>query len=198
MQIDLTKSKVICIGRNYVEHIHELNNEIPDSPVIFIKPNSSIAKNLKLSSARETHYECEIVFAFDNDSNIKAVGLGLDLTDRNVQSKLKSKGLPWELAKAFDNSAVISDFVKINNQDVEFLSFKAYKNSSLIQQGSYDLMIYKPQQIIDFLKQNEITIAENDLLMTGTPKGVGVVSIDDKFRIELFCKDKKILETTFG
>ncbi|MBK2106677.1 fumarylacetoacetate hydrolase family protein [Francisella philomiragia] len=198
MQIDLTKSKVVCVGRNYVEHIHELNNEVPESPVIFIKPNSSISKNLRLSSAREIHYECEIVFAFDHDSNIKAVGLGLDLTDRNLQSKLKAKGLPWELAKAFDNSAVISEFVKINNQDIEFLNFKAYKNNSLIQQGSYDLMIYKPQQIIDFLRQNEISVAENDLLMTGTPKGVGVVNEDDKFRIELFCKYRKILETTFG
>lgn len=155
-------------------------------------------KNLRLSSAREIHYECEIVFAFDHDSNIKAVGLGLDLTDRNLQSKLKAKGLPWELAKAFDNSAVISEFVKINNQDIEFLNFKAYKNNSLIQRGGYDLMIYKPQQIIDFLRQNEISVAENDLLMTGTPKGVGVVNEDDKFRIELFCKDRKILETTFG
>ncbi|MBK2029312.1 fumarylacetoacetate hydrolase family protein [Francisella noatunensis] len=198
MQIDLTKSKVVCVGRNYVEHIHELNNEVPESPVIFIKLNSSISKNLRLSSAREIHYECEIVFAFDHDSNIKAVGLGLDLTDRNLQSKLKAKGLPWELAKAFDNSAVISEFVKINNQDIEFLNFKAYKNNSLIQRGGYDLMIYKPQQIIDFLRQNEISVAENDLLMTGTPKGVGVVNEDDKFRIELFCKDRKILETTFG
>lgn len=93
---------------------------------------------------------------------------------------------------------MISEFVKINNHDIEFLNFKAYKNNSLIQQGSYDLMIYKPQQIIDFLKQNEISVAENDLLMTGTPKGVGVVNEDDKFRIELFCKDRKILETTFG
>lgn len=198
MQIDLTKSKVVCVGRNYVEHIHELNNEVPESPVIFIKPNSSISKNLRLSSTREIHYECEIVFAFDHDSNIKAVALGLDLTDRNLQSKLKTNGLPWELAKAFDNSAVISEFVEIDSQDIEFLNFKAYKNNILIQQGSYDLMIYKPQQIIDFLSQNEISVAENDLLMTGTPKGVGVVNQGDKFRIELFCKDRKILETTFG
>ncbi|BCL52781.1 2-keto-4-pentenoate hydratase [Francisella tularensis subsp. holarctica] len=197
MQIDLTKSKVICVGRNYVEHIHELNNEVPDNPVIFIKPNSSITKTRKLSSKRETHYECEIVFIFDNNSNIKAVGLGLDLTDRNLQSKLKAKGLPWELAKAFDNSAVISEFVAIDSKDIAFLNFKACKNDILIQQGSYDLMIYKPQQIIDFLQQNEISICENDLLMTGTPKGVGVVNTGDKFKIELFCRDKKILATTF-
>ncbi|APC91525.1 MULTISPECIES: fumarylacetoacetate hydrolase family protein [Francisella] len=197
MQFDLTKSKVICVGRNYVEHIHELNNEFPDNPVIFIKPNSSITKTLKLSSKREIHYECEIVFAFDNNSNIKAVGLGLDLTDRNLQSKLKAKGLPWELAKSFDNSAVVSEFVSITNAEIAFLNFKAYKNDALIQQGSYDLMIYKPLQIIDFLHQSEISICENDLLMTGTSKGVGIVNIGDRFKIELFCKDKKILAITF-
>ena len=92
---------------------------------------------------------------------------------------------------------MISEFVDINSEDIAFLNFKAYKNDTLIQQGSYDLMIYKPQQIIDFLQQSEISICENDLLITGTPKGVGVVNIGDRFKIELFCKDKKILATTF-
>ncbi|MBD5784536.1 fumarylacetoacetate hydrolase family protein, partial [Francisella tularensis] len=123
----------------------------------------------------------------DNYSNIKAGGLGVDLTERNEQSKLKAKGLPCELAKAFDNSAVISEFVAIDSKDIAFFNFKAYKNDILIQQGSYYLMIYKPQQSIDFLQQNEISICENDLLMTGTPKGFGVVNTGDKFKIELFC-----------
>lgn len=92
---------------------------------------------------------------------------------------------------------MISEFVAINIEDIAFLNFKAYKNDTLIQKGSYDLMIYKPQQIMDFLQQSEISICENDLLMTGTPKGVGVVNISDRFKIELFCKDKKILATTF-
>ncbi|QIV96234.1 2-keto-4-pentenoate hydratase/2-oxohepta-3-ene-1,7-dioic acid hydratase in catechol pathway [Allofrancisella inopinata] len=196
-KIDTSKSKVICVGRNYVEHIQELNNEIPDNPVIFIKPNSSVARSLKLLSGRELHYECEIVFAFDGKSQIKAVGLGLDITDRNLQSKLKSKGLPWELAKSFNGSAVISDFVEIGTLDIPFLSFKAYKNNQLIQEGSYDLMIYKPNQIINFLKNNNISICENDLLMTGTPKGVGVINYNDKFKLELFCKDSIILEAFF-
>ncbi|MDE4974014.1 fumarylacetoacetate hydrolase family protein, partial [Francisella tularensis] len=96
------------------------------------------------SSKRETHYECEIVFIFDNNTNIKAVGLVLDLTDRNLQSKLKAKELPWELAKDFDNSAVISEFVAIDSKDIAFLNFKSYNNDILIKQGSYYLMIYKP------------------------------------------------------
>lgn len=197
MKIDTSKSKVICIGRNYVEHIHELNNEIPKSPVIFLKPNSSISKTLRLTDKREIHYECEIVFSFDNQSRIKAVGVGLDLTDRKLQSRLKVNGLPWELAKAFDNSAVISDLVEIPESDILKLSFKAYKNNTLIQHGSYELMMYKPNQIIDFLKDNNISICKNDLLMTGTPKGVGIINIGDKFKIELFCDNNKILETNF-
>lgn len=191
------KSKVICVGRNYVEHIYELNNETPENPVIFLKPNSSISKTLKLSDKREIHYECEIVFSFDNKSKIKAVGVGLDLTDRKLQSTLKAKGLPWELAKAFDNSAVISDFVEISENETPKLSFKAYKNDILIQYGNYELMMYKPGQIIEFLKDNDISICENDLLMTGTPKGVGIVGINDKFKIKLFCDNNKILETNF-
>ncbi|AJC48914.1 fumarylacetoacetate hydrolase family protein [Allofrancisella guangzhouensis] len=196
-KIDISKSKVICVGRNYVEHIRELNNEIPDNPIIFIKPNSSVAKSLKLLPDRELHYECEIIFAFDGKSQIKAVGLGLDITDRDLQSKLKSKGLPWELAKSFDGSAVISDFVKIDLLNIPFLSFKAYKNNQLIQEGSYHLMIYKPNQIIEFLKYNNISICENDLLMTGTPKGVGVINHNDKFKLELFCKNSRVLEAFF-
>lgn len=129
MQIDLTKSKVVCGGRNYVKHIHELNNEVPDNSVILIKPNSSITKTIKLSSTIEAHYECEIVFAFDNNSNIKAVGLGLDLTDRNLQLTLKAKWLPRELAKAFDSSTVISKFIAINSEDIAFLNFKTHSNT---------------------------------------------------------------------
>ena len=197
MKLDTTKSKVICVGRNYVEHIKELNNETPTNPVIFIKPNSSISSSLKLLENRELHYECEIVLAFDKNSNVKAVGVGLDVTDRDLQSKLKAKQLPWELAKSFDGSAIISDFVSIETNDISNLHFKAYKNGNLIQEGGYELMIYKPKEIVDFLKDNAISICENDLLMTGTPKGVGVINQGDEFYIELFWKENKILEVNF-
>jgi len=197
MKLDTTKSKVICVGRNFVEHIKELNNETPTNPVIFIKPNSSIATSLKLLEKRELHYECEIVLAFDEHRRVKAVGLGLDITDRDLQSKLKAKQLPWELAKSFDGSAVISNFVSIKSDDIQYLHFKAYKNDELIQEGSYGLMIYKPDYIVDFLKKSSISICENDLLMTGTPKGVGVINYGDEFYIELFCKENKILDVNF-
>lgn len=197
MKLDTTKSKVICVGRNFVEHIKELNNETPTNPVIFIKPNSSISTSLNLLENRELHYECEMIFAFDNNSNIKAVGLGLDITYRDLQSKLKAKQLPWELAKSFDGSAVISNFVKIDANDIQYFYFKAYKNNNHIQEGSYDLMIYKPEKIVDFLKSSSISICENDLLMTGTPKGVGVINHGDEFYIELFCKENKILDVNF-
>ncbi len=198
MLIYTSKSKVICIGRNYVEHIHELNNQIPTSPVIFIKPNTAISNHINLPKNRnQLHYEAEIVFAFDKNGSIKAVGLGLDLTDRNLQSELKSKGLPWELAKSFDGSAVLSEFVEMSNLDITKLSFKAYKNGNLIQSGDYKQMIYKPDLIIDFLAKNSISIKENDFLMTGTPKGVGVIEQGDIFEIELFCENKRILITKF-
>ena len=197
MKLNTTKSKVICVGRNFVEHIKELNNEAPTNPVIFIKPNSSISTSLNLLENRELHYECEIVLAFDEYSKVKAVGLGLDITDRDLQSKLKAKQLPWELAKSFDGSAVISDFVSIEVGDIPHLYFKAYKNSSLIQEGSYNLMIYKPQDIVGFLKESSLSICEDDLLMTGTPKGVGIINQGDEFYIELFCKENKILDVNF-
>ncbi|QLE78393.1 fumarylacetoacetate hydrolase family protein [Francisella sp. Scap27] len=197
MMINTTNSKVVCVGRNYVEHINELNNEIPSNPVIFIKPNTAISKSLKLIKGRELHYECEIIFAFDRSSKICAVGVGLDITDRDLQSELKAKKLPWELAKSFDNSAVISDFITIDESKVPYLSFKAYKNGKLIQHGSYDLMMYKPQQVIDFLKKSNISLCQNDLLMTGTPKGVGIINPDDTFILELSCNEEVILEAEF-
>ena len=197
MKLDTKKSKVICVGRNFVEHIKELNNETPINPVIFIKPNSSISTSLKLLENRELHYECEIVLAFDEQSKVKAVGLGLDITDRDLQATLKAKQLPWELAKSFDGSAVISRFVSIKAKDLPHLHFKAYKNDKFIQAGSYDLMIYKPNHIVNFLKESSVSICENDLLMTGTPKGVGIINYGDEFYIELFCKETKILDVNF-
>ena len=194
---DISKSKVVCIGRNYIEHIHELQNEIPTNPVIFIKPNSAISNTIMLHSNIETHYETEMVFHFGSSHNVDGVAIGLDLTDRNLQSDLKAKGLPWELAKAFDGSAVISEFVRINSNNITKLSFKSYKNNTLVQAGNYNQMIYKPDLILDFLKKNNISFLEHDLLMSGTPKGVGIINKGDTFRVELFCENELILETIF-
>jgi 2-keto-4-pentenoate hydratase/2-oxohepta-3-ene-1,7-dioic acid hydratase in catechol pathway len=194
---DTSKSKIVCIGRNYIEHIDELQNEIPTNPVIFIKPNSAISSSINLHSNIETHYETEMVFRFDSNNNVDGVAIGLDLTDRNLQSDLKSKGLPWELAKSFDGSAVIGEFVKTDCNNIDKLSFKSYKNNTLVQSGNYNQMIYKPNFILDFLKKNNISFLDNDLLMSGTPKGVGIINNGDTFRVELFCENELILETIF-
>ena len=190
-------SKVVCIGRNYIEHIKELDNETPKSPVIFIKPNTSITDKINLPKNREIHYECEIVLKINSDSKIIAVGVGLDLTDRSLQSKLKAKGLPWELAKGFDGATILSDFVEINENDIPKLSMKAYKNNELVQHANYDLMIYKPQQILEYLKEMSISLTETDCLMTGTPKGVGIIEQTDTFKLDLYLEDKIILSKEF-
>ncbi|MDG1121177.1 MAG: fumarylacetoacetate hydrolase family protein, partial [Glaciecola sp.] len=108
----VTPSKIVCIGRNYVDHINELGNEMPTEPVIFIKPNSAITDTITFDLQEDIHYEAELTFVVQGGA-LSGVGIGLDLTKRAVQSQLKAKGLPWERAKAFDGSAVLSDFVTI-------------------------------------------------------------------------------------
>lgn len=171
-------TKVICIGRNYVDHIHELGNEIPEQPVVFLKPNSAISTSLNSFHQETLHYEGEICFVIEN-KQLAYVGFGLDLTKRTLQSKLKSKGLPWERAKAFDGSAVFSDFVPLV-ENINGLSLELEINDQLIQQGGVELMMNKPQAILDEL-QTFMTLEDGDIIMTGTPKGVGKINKADKF-----------------
>jgi len=182
-------NKIVCIGRNYVEHIKELGNEIPSAMVIFNKPNSAISQELKFFYD-DTRFECEICFLI-KDKSIKGVGIGLDLTHASIQNNLKAKGLPWERAKSFDSSAVFSDFILFDD-DISNLSMKLYINNKLVQYASYDLMIYKPyimiEEILSFM-----TLEDYDIIMSGTPKGVGNYKVGDVFRGELFFKDTKIL-----
>lgn len=134
-------SKVVCIGRNFVEHIEELGNEIPSSMVIFNKPNSAISDRLYYFS-EFCRFEGEICFLIGN-GEIEGVGFGLDLTHANIQNQLKAKGLPWERAKAFDNSAVLSEFVAFDGE-LSSLSIRLFINEKLVQYATYDLMMYKP------------------------------------------------------
>lgn len=188
-------SKVVCIGRNYAEHIKELNNETPDEMVFFIKPNSSISHELVFPKAFEScHYEAEISFLIE-ENKISAVGFGLDLTLRSVQSKLKAKGLPWERAKAFDNAAVFSKFIPFN-KDVSKLGIELYINGELRQKGDYSLMINKPKEIINEFK-TFASFEDGDILMSGTPSGVGEFKIGDKFVGKILFDDKIIIEETF-
>lgn len=187
----VSPSKVVCIGRNYVEHIKELNNEMPTQPVIFVKPNSAICSEIISGTDEAIHYEGEISFVIE-DGKISAVGFGLDLTKRTVQSQLKSKGLPWERAKAFDKSAVFSEFVRFSG-NIEDLSLQLVINGKLSQQADFALMIYKPLQLIEEVA-GFMSFADGDILMTGTPKGVGELSKNDCFVGRIFAGDTLLIE----
>lgn len=187
----VTPSKVVCIGRNYVDHIKELNNEVPIEPVIFIKPNSAIATDICIHEVDAIHYEAELSFITDGKQFI-AAGIGLDLTKRDVQSLLKKKGLPWERAKAFDGAAVFSAFVSIPSR-IECLSFELFINGTRVQQANYDLMIYKPQQILQEVNAF-MSFSSHDILMTGTPKGVGKIKRGDFFVGRVYDQDKILIE----
>lgn len=192
---EIFPSKVVCIGRNYTEHIEELNNETPDEPVFFFKPNSSISDTLTFPKGNiSCHYEAEISFMIE-ENKISAVGFGLDLTLRELQSKLKNKGLPWERAKCFDGSAVFSKFVSFCG-DVNDLEVELYVNNELKQKGAVELMITKPEEIINELLTFS-SFEDGDILMTGTPKGVGEFKIGDTFIGKILYKNKIILERRF-
>lgn len=192
---DIFPSKVVCIGRNYREHIAELNNETPEKMVFFLKPNSAISQKLIFPKGHEScHYEAEISFLIE-EGKVSAVGFGLDLTLREVQSRLKEKGLPWERAKAFDDSAVFSKFVSFND-DISKLEVELYINDELKQKGDVSLMINKPSEIIDEAK-SFLTFEDGDILMTGTPKGVGKFYVGDKFLGKILYAGKVLIEQRF-
>ena len=183
-------SKVVCIGRNYVEHIEELGNEIPSSMVVFNKPNSAISDTLYYFS-EHCRFEGEIC-SLVRDKKIDAVGFGLDLTHADIQNHLKSKGLPWERAKAFDNSAVLSEFVPIC-EDLSILEMKLTINDVLVQFATYDLMMYKPHTMLSEI-QSFMTLEDNDIIMSGTPKGVGTYAVGDRFVGQVFSGETLLIE----
>lgn len=192
---NINSSKIVCIGRNYMEHIKELNNDIPSEMVFFIKPNSSISKEIIFpKNATSCHYEAEISFLIE-ENKISAVGFGLDLTLREIQSELKKKSLPWERAKAFDNSAVFSDFVSFNG-DINELEIELFINDELKQKGGVELMIHKPSDIINEFK-TFASFEDGDILMTGTPKGVGSFKVGDKFLGKILYKNKLLIQKEF-
>lgn len=189
----ITPSKVVCIGRNYVEHIKELNNETPDTMVVFNKPNSAITNQLHFFTS-DTRFEGEICFLIE-DRNISGIGFGLDLTKANIQNKIKEKGWPWERAKAFDGSAVLSDFVKFDG-DITKLRLELYINNNLVQYATYDLMIYKPAQMLEEI-QTFMSLEDGDIIMSGTPKGVATYNIGDIFVGKIYEDKKLLVETTW-
>jgi 2-keto-4-pentenoate hydratase/2-oxohepta-3-ene-1,7-dioic acid hydratase in catechol pathway len=185
----ITPSKVICIGRNYVEHIEELGNEMPEQMILFNKPNSAISDTLHYYHDT-TRYETEICYLIQGDK-IAGVGLGFDLTHAEIQNYLKSKGHPWERAKAFDGSAVLSEFIPLE-VPIESLRFELYHNDTLQQHADYELMIYKPHEM---LKQigSFMSFEEGDIIMGGTPKGVSTYRVGDTLSAKLYSNDELLL-----
>ncbi|EJF94476.1 fumarylacetoacetate hydrolase family protein [Bartonella taylorii] len=194
---------IYCVGRNYVEHAHELGNVIEDEPVIFSKPNSSLVLGNEIylpSFSKEIHFETEIVLKISKDTFMikeeeaeecyDAVAIGLDLTARDLQTKLKEKKLPWLLSKGFKGAAYVSDFInkeKINNP----ISFTMKLNGKTRQLGNTKNMIFSFEKIISFLS-SYIQLRRDDIIYTGTPQGVGKLSKFDK--IELYLEDKLVSE----
>lgn len=194
--LSLAPSKIVCIGRNYVDHINELGNQIADQMVVFNKPNTAIATQLLSEHNGEPlHFETEICFKIQQ-GHLAEVGVGLDLTKRDLQSKLKAKGLPWERAKAFDGSALFSHFVPIEQADIAGLNLSLSINDHLQQQGNVGLMLYKPSNILTQISEF-MTLNDGDIIMTGTPAGVGRVIAGDAFKASIMCADQLLIEVSW-
>lgn len=185
--------KIICIGRNYAKHIAELNNEKPENPVIFLKPESAIlTKNQPFfipPFSNDIHYEVEVLVKINKvgkyivqkfaHTYYDEIGLGIDFTARDIQAKCKEKGLPWEKAKAFDGSAAIGRFIsKEKLGDLNNLPFRLYKNDVLVQDGNTSAMLWKIDELICYISQF-FTLKNGDVIFTGTPAGVGKVREND-------------------
>jgi acylpyruvate hydrolase len=196
--------KVLCIGRNYREHISELHHSVPSEPVFFMKPDTSILTRNRpffLPDYGTIHYEVELVLRICKvGKNIQkkfastyfdAVGIGLDFTARDVQTKCKEKGLPWLIAKGFDNAAPLGKFIdKSDLKDIKDIHFHLEKNGITVQKASSAEMIFSFEDIISFISKY-ITLKTGDLIFTGTPAGVGPVVIGD--RLEAFIEGEKLL-----
>ncbi len=197
--------KIIAIGRNYIDHAKELNNPVPEKPVFFLKPDTALVKNNKPffypDFSEDIHYECEIVVQINRvGKNIAEkfaqryydeIGIGIDFTARDLQKECKTRGLPWEVAKAFDNSAPIGSFVsKSQFIDVNNIKFTLLKNGEVVQQGNTRDMIFSIDKLIAYVSRF-MTLKMGDLLFTGTPAGVGPVQIGD--RLIAFIEDEELL-----
>lgn len=198
--------KIIAVGRNYIEHAHELNNPVPTGPVIFLKPDTALLKENKdfyyPEFSKRIDYEVEVVLRICKEgkhvqekfasSYFDQIGLGIDFTARDLQQHHKEKGLPWELAKAFDNSAPISKMIsKEDFADLYNIDFRLDKNQVTVQQGNTNALIFSFERIITFVSQY-ITLRKGDLIYTGTPAGVGPVEIGD--HLEGFLQGDKLLD----
>lgn len=198
--------KIIAVGRNYAEHAKELNNPVPVTPVIFMKPDTAILKDnspfYHPDFSEDVHYEIEVVLKISKEGKhisekfagnyFDEIGLGVDFTARDIQQKHKEKGLPWELAKAFDNSAPVSRFIsKSQFADLYNINFSLALNENFVQKGNTKDLLFSFERLIAFISQY-ITLKKGDLIFTGTPEGVGKVSIGD--RLTGYIENEKLLD----
>ncbi|MDJ1479812.1 fumarylacetoacetate hydrolase family protein [Cytophagaceae bacterium YF14B1] len=198
--------KIIAIGRNYVEHIEELKNEKPSEPVVFLKPDTALLKDnapfYYPDFSQDVHHEVEILVKISKEGKYieekfahkyyDEIGVGIDFTARDIQQKCKEKGLPWEIAKAFNGSAPVSEFVpKTNFANIRDISFSLQINGETRQQGNTGLTLFNFDYIISYVSKF-FTLKKGDIIFTGTPKGVGPVKIGDK--LTAFIEGEKMLE----
>lgn len=196
--------KIICIGRNYTKHIEELQNERPEEPVVFLKPDSAVLLKqhpfVIPEFSEDIHHEIEIIVKISKVGKYiepkfahkyyDEISVGIDFTARDLQQKLKEKGLPWEKAKAFDGSAVIGDFLSKNNfSSLENLNFELTNNGASVQKGNSSLMLWKIDELISYVSQY-FTLKIGDIIFTGTPEGVAVVRPNDV--LEGFLEGEKL------
>lgn len=187
--------KIVCIGRNYLKHAKEMNSEVPKEPIFFLKPDTAICREKVFhypDFTNDLHYEVELVIKIKKvGKNIDAkfahkyyneIGLGIDFTARDIQSICKEKGLPWEKAKGFDNSAIVSkDFVDISSLDLSNINFHLELNDLEVQKGNSSEMIFKIDDLISYIS-TYMTLKKGDLIFTGTPEGVGPIAINDRLK----------------
>ncbi len=185
---------IFCVGRNYVDHAKELNNPLPKKPIIFCKPATALLKDNKAfyypDFSKDIHYELEIVLKIGKNGksipmekaseHYSHIGLGIDFTARDIQQECKEKGLPWEVAKGFDNSAVLSEWLPKEELNLNNIQFSLTKNNSLVQQGESKDMIFNFDFVISYISQY-FRLNVGDIIYTGTPSGVGPISIKDFF-----------------
>ena len=197
--------KIICMARNYVAHAKELNNPLPEHPVFFMKHENSLVRNNKPffypDFSKAIHHELEIVVKFSKvgksierkyaHTYFDEIGLGIDFTARDLQDIAKAKGHPWEIAKAFDNSAPVSEFIPVSEfKDINDINFRLDINGTTVQEASTSLMIFPFDRQVSYISRF-ITLKTGDLLFTGTPAGVGPVKIGD--HLEAWLEDQKLL-----
>jgi len=197
--------KIIAIGRNYTDHAKELNNPIPENPVVFLKPDTAVLKNNKPfyhpKFSNEVHHELEVVLKICKEGKFIAekfahkyydeIGLGIDFTARDLQAQQKAKGLSWEISKAFDNSAPVSEFIaKTEFEDLNNIEFKLLINDGLRQTGNTSQMFHSFDEIISYASQY-FTLKKGDLIFTGTPAGVSKINIGD--RLKGYLQDTELL-----